>query len=196
MFEIEREGRFEDGSCPLVTSPSPDASHSTNSSSSAAQAPATTSPTACSHAVPPCLQASCSTTSLSSSAELLPPKGRSKLQRRAEASPIWIGGGSSSCSSPVGLNGDELPAAMPRTFKDALLRTTAEDVPPAGPVRELPKSPEIAVKTSIPSWRRQWNALSSIRSSDDGWQVVKSKASWRRERLHIHSPRRLVPLDL
>lgn len=38
--------------------------------------------------------------------------------------------------------------------------------------------------------------MSSIRSSDDGWQVVKSKASWRRERLHIHSPRRLVPLDL
>lgn len=63
---------------------------------------------------------------------------------------------------------------MPGTFKDALLRTTAVDAPPAGSVRELPKSPGIAVKASIPSWRRQWKASSNVRSSDDGWQVVKS----------------------
>lgn len=66
---------------------------------------------------------------------------------------------------------------MPGTFKDALLRTTAVDAPPAGSVRELPKWPGIAVKASIPSWRRQWKASSNVRSSDDGWQVVKSKAA-------------------
>jgi hypothetical protein len=55
---------------------SPGASHSTNSSPSAAQVPATTYPAACSHAVPPSLQVSCSTSSLSSSAEPILPKGR------------------------------------------------------------------------------------------------------------------------